>query len=324
MPDDYDPQAEARDNRFNELMDVRRDRHGRIIESGTNLLRARSQLIREEIATQRFDLQHQRLDLDRVIALGNILKQKALIQQQIQAQTHVVSAMDRLKSLDPRHPNFNVQFAEVFRDNPMATKDPMVQKFSAGLIDTLKSFNQSNDHIRQVEETQGAEYGRLHGINAVWKDGRIDWTASQKLADDAAKAKRDAAQADAVLTGLPLTKVVTADGKITETREAAKASNKLNEAAAAVSELQTRAKKTQEYLDGEKVPAQQAKLKASLNEINTQLEEATMHHDAMKKAFGAPPAAPAAVTGAPAAPGTPAPSIKMKFDSATGDLVPVQ
>lgn len=69
----------------------------------------------------------------------------------------------------------------------------------------------------------------------------------------------------------------------------------LVQASAKLAELQARAKKTQEYLDNETQQGQKDALKKSLATINTDLEKATIRHDALKEAYGTN-AAPTAVS----------------------------
>lgn len=256
---------EDRGAAFNRALGQRQQRHGRVVQSGSNLLRARGQLIQEEVAQERFDMQHQELDLKRVTALANIFKQRAIIQKQMQAQQHTVGALAEIGKLDGTSPDYHLKLAEVFRNNPMASNDPVVQRIVTGQIQDRHTFQQSDAIVRQHEESQASEFARIHGVNPVrFADGtptagRIDWRASQDASDAARKDRQQLALTGVDPTLKPTEITVDSDGKVKQTFKAQPDKSIIPSAVltkqaglkADIAGYKAKADRTQAYIDAE-------------------------------------------------------------------------
>lgn len=197
-------EADARDRRFNELMDVRRTRHGRMLNTQTNYLKARGQNITEELGQERFDVQKQNLELNRIKELTNLLKQKAAIELQTRTQEHTVAALEGLRNIDPGSPDYHLKVADLFHNNPLATKDPLVQDIVKNQLAVQNIKETTRQEALRFEAKQGAEYAARWGMNPIPfpeghpMAGRIDWDATDKERLKRAKERQDKA-----IEGLP-------------------------------------------------------------------------------------------------------------------------
>lgn len=311
VPFDGDDEGDARLARYNELTGARQQQHDRFLQSNTLALRSRQQLITEELGREKIDIAHQRLELDRNRALADLLKQRVVMEQQNQTLQHTTAALSELGKLNPSQPDYSLRMAEIMHANPMASKDPTVQDIIKSQLKANEVSQVTDSHIREHEAAQASEFARIHGVDPVMKDGRVDWTASQKLADDAARTRSAQAQTDAgttptTIAGLPLRSLKVGNATYEQTKPA-QTPAKLASAKADVLELQKRKSATEDFLKNETQPDQQKKLQDSLSKINTDLNAATIRHDALNEAYG--DATPPTPTGQPAPTGV----IKMKL-----------
>lgn len=184
--------------------------------SRSNYLRARADQIKEETAHNRFQIQQENLELTRMKAVAELMKAKAAVQQQMQQQEHTVRALETIGKLDPKSPDYNIKVAEVFHENPLAARDKLVQEIVHSQIQSRHVMETTDAAIKQHEESQGSEFSRIHGIDVVRnKEGRIDWTASSKAAEEASKQRQAAAVAGIDPSLKPSESKIT-DGKVTD------------------------------------------------------------------------------------------------------------
>lgn len=161
-----------------EALTSRRAAHGRVLDAQQNALRAQAQVDAEQVAQQRFEMQRQTLELNRVKALSDIARQSALVRQQMTAQEHTANALEALGGISPSDAGYPLKMAEVFKNNPMAAQDPVVQAVVRSHIASRQVAETSASHVEQIKSDEAT---RL----AAWRARRAD-------EDAAAKALRDA------------------------------------------------------------------------------------------------------------------------------------
>lgn len=204
-------------SRFDELVASRQQRFGRLAQSQTNQLRARQQLITEELAQERFKIQGATLELNRTKALMEVQKQRAALQLQATIQQHTVNALDKLGKLDPGSSDYNIKLAEAIHDNPLATRDPIVKDLISAQIHSRHVQEQAASEIQVNEEKQASEYEARHGIEVPMNDktGRRDFGAadSARIIRDREVQSNAVGQVDKSLLPSETTIV---DGKVTQ------------------------------------------------------------------------------------------------------------
>lgn len=150
-----------------------------------------------------------------------MLKQRAAIEMQVQTQQHTVKALETLGKLDPSTPDYHLKLAEVFHDNPLAAKDPLIQDIVKSQITARHVQETTAAEITRHEEAQASEFSRLHGVDVIRdpETGRVDWGASMKNADAALKERNRLALEDVDQSLKPFETKVT-DGKVSRTFKA--------------------------------------------------------------------------------------------------------
>jgi hypothetical protein len=163
--------------------------------SRQNYLAARREQFQEENAHNRFLMQQQNLELAQMKQTTEMMKARAAAELQMRTEQHTVRALEYLGKLSPQSPDFHVKMAEIFHENPLAAKDPLIQDMVKAQIGERHVQQTMESSIKEHEETQGSEFSRVHGVDVIRnKDGRIDWNASMNAATAAEKQR----QSDAV------------------------------------------------------------------------------------------------------------------------------
>ena len=153
--------GEARANRLTELLAQRGQQHGAVLQAQGLALRSRQQVINEEIAQQRFDVQQQAVELSRIKALSEIEKEKAVVQMQIDQHKQSAAAVNQLGQLDPNDPQYTVKMAKIFNENPMASKDPVITEIVKSNIASRHVVEETGAHIAEFQAAQDAEKAKV-------------------------------------------------------------------------------------------------------------------------------------------------------------------
>ncbi len=119
-------------------------RHGQYINAQNTAIRARGQVIQEEIAQQRYEMAQQRMELDRMKQLMEITKQMHAMKQQQTTVEHTQNALKSIGELDYKSEDYTKKLSLVFAENPMAAKDPIIQDLVRGQIASKKVVDDAN------------------------------------------------------------------------------------------------------------------------------------------------------------------------------------
>lgn len=176
-------------DRMNELMIGRMARHGQYVQASSQALRARGQVIQEEISRERHDYNEQQLELNRMKTLVEISKQKAVLQQEMAQQQHIQGALSKLGELNPNDPEYTKKMAQVFNEHPMATKDPVIQDIVRNQIATRQTVEKTANTLYTLTEEE-----KIRNDSAVERErlllpGRIDTAGGEEAAKVAARNK---------------------------------------------------------------------------------------------------------------------------------------
>lgn len=167
-------------SRFEQLLAARQGNHGRIVDRQSQVLRARGQLIQEEVAKEKYVLSHAKLQLDREKQLAEVTKQRVAMAQQIEQHKQSVKAITALADLDPHSKDFQLKVAHAFADNPMATRDPFAQTLTKDLFHIRQKKLDVDQEVRGYEEKKALEYSEKHGIDVPMKEGKRDFVGAEK------------------------------------------------------------------------------------------------------------------------------------------------
>tara|TARA_R110000868_G_scaffold64854_5_gene194633 strand:- start:13906 stop:14775 length:870 start_codon:yes stop_codon:yes gene_type:complete len=182
--DDQPIEPEDLQTRFNRRLNGRIARHNDFTQASGYALRARGQLIQEEIAKERFGLQRQKQELDRIKTLAEITRQTVLIKQQMQAHEHVQGALSKLKDLDPvGDPNgYTIGMAKVFSDHPMATRDPIVQGFVRTQIGSMQAKQKADRGLETLRQEEAIRIQAAVQKEDALMRGRMQTAGSEEYA----------------------------------------------------------------------------------------------------------------------------------------------
>lgn len=130
--------------------------HSQILQAQKLALSAHRQISQEQIAQQNYELEQQKINFQRINMLAAIEKQKALITQQIQKTQQTTAAIDQLGRIDPNASDFSVKVAEIYKNNPMATSDPIAQEMTKSMLQSRKVVEDTSAHITEHQAAQKA------------------------------------------------------------------------------------------------------------------------------------------------------------------------
>lgn len=201
MADTSDTPLADRANDLGSRLAARQSSHYQVGQSQALALRAQQQLINEHVSQERFQNQTQLLELNRIRQLTEIAKERAVLQNQMTQQVHSANAITALGALDPNDPQYTTKMAHIFHDNPMASKDPIIESLvkshleSRHVVETtaahLESFRQEESMRLQQEKDSEPDKVKLAGdeetarINArsAGKEGVIPTSVQKTMAD---------------------------------------------------------------------------------------------------------------------------------------------
>ena len=143
------------------MIQRRQQAHGGIADAQSLAIRARQQVINEEIAQQRFDVQQANLELDRVKQLADLEKERALVKAQLQQQNQVSTAIGKLGELNPNSEDYQLKMTQIFHDNPLASKDEVVQQLVRNHLQARQIVDETGAHIAQQKAEQDAIQARI-------------------------------------------------------------------------------------------------------------------------------------------------------------------
>ncbi len=179
---DENPHGEDIAERSNQLMLSRHAAHGRYTNATGMALRARQQIINEEIARERFGFQQQNLELQRVKELVSIAKQTAVVQRQMQAEQHTVNALNGIGELDHKDPNYTRNLAKIFAENPLAAKDPVIQDIVRSQIASKKVVDDANMAMYKEEGLEKIRNQAALDKEKLLMDSRAETAGKQQAA----------------------------------------------------------------------------------------------------------------------------------------------
>jgi hypothetical protein len=103
------------------------DRHS-ATSPAAMMLKERAMADREHVEMQRFGLDGQKLELQKVSELANIEKERIRIADSMELHRQTMMASKALSQLDGTEPDYQKKVLGIMADNPMASKDPMIAK----------------------------------------------------------------------------------------------------------------------------------------------------------------------------------------------------
>jgi len=177
-------------SRYQELMTGRMARHGQYMQATTAALRARGQLIQEEVAKERFAMQQQEQDLNRIKALTEITKQRIALQQKANEQMHVQRAVSKLGELHSDDPEYMNKMAGIFNENPMATRDPVIQDIIKNQMSERETQQKTANSLKQFREEEEIRNTAANDREKLLTDARA--TTAERVQAAKEKASADA------------------------------------------------------------------------------------------------------------------------------------
>lgn len=329
--------GESRYRRFEQLMESGAGRSRAIGRAQSYAARAQQQSTNEQLTRQRFAIQQGGMELRRMQAVAELQKQRAVIQHQMEITNQTANAFESVGKLDPSGADYNLKLAEIFHQNPSATKDPILKELLTSQLHQRQIRDTTGEEIIRHEESQASLWSRIHGSNVIRdKDGRIDWEASEDAADarhatniaTARKAGEDAA----VAAGLKPHQMTITDKGVSEVMTAprpdlpdsvnsahAKVQGDLSLHKSAIDQTTAALAKIDPKSTDADVLKRRADLESTLREYTARQAGAQAQLDSLTKSY---PQLSTVATPAPAELPSGSAPIKMKFDPSTGSLVP--
>lgn len=168
---------------FGSLMTQRQQQHGQVVNSQRNVLAARGQLLREQVAGQQFENQNARLDLDAAKFRADTAKERYQAQVETMRQTHVANAIEGAMALDHSAPDYQAKLAQVMSSNVLATSDPMFQKLVTDQFSQRTAGEELKKTTSSLYQKAGMERAQQLGVDPLFlENGQPDYTGMTRLA----------------------------------------------------------------------------------------------------------------------------------------------
>lgn len=185
MADISDTPLADRANDLGSRLAARQSSHYQVGQSQALALRAQQQLINEHVSQERFQNQTQLLELNRIRQLTEIAKERAVLQNQMTQQVHSANAITALGALDPNDAQYTVKMAQIFHDNPMASKDPIIESLVKSHLESRHVVETTAAHLESARQENTMRLQQEKDLEGLRADTAGKEESARKAADSA-------------------------------------------------------------------------------------------------------------------------------------------